>query len=95
MRYFLLALVVLSGFGCGDTSEPIASQELPLCGNVESIDACLGHSVDGRLCAVCASGSVSVTDCHAFRDAAQGTGVSGPAAIVDYHCVVACGDCRD
>lgn len=91
----LLFLTAIGALGCGGTSEPIAGAELPICSSVESIVACSGHAADRRLCAVCTSGSASITDCHAFRDAAQGTGVTGPAVIVDYRCVSACGECQD
>lgn len=69
--------------------------EVPICDNVDSIEACSGHGSDKRLCAVCSSGTTPVVGCHALRDAAQGTGVTAPAAIADYHCVVACGACSN
>lgn len=94
MRYLLLALTVLAGLDCGG-SEPIQEAEFPICASVTALSACGGHASDGRLCATCVNTQDPVLGCHVFRDAAQGTGVTGPAVIADYECVASCDSCAN
>lgn len=75
------------------TSWQAVSCPVPICASVVTLSTCGNHASDGRPCAICADASGPVTTCHAFRDAAQGTGVTGPAAIADYECVASCDAC--
>lgn len=93
MRALMVAVLLLAGCGGADGLQTEVA-EVPLCAAVADVAACSGSGADGRICAICTGGSGAVVDCHAFRDAVAGTGVSGPAVTVDYHCVSGCKACE-
>ena len=90
----LTATVMSTEVGSASTQWGAIACQLPVCADVATITACAGHATDGRPCAVCSNASGPVTECHAFRDAAQGTGVSGPPVTADYECVASCDSCE-